>query len=238
MTSGSNSAVKPSVWSRFGVQPAEEHGAALMLAHSAFMGFGTVFFETAASALFLGHYGASALPSVYLAAAALSAATGYGYSRLQNRLSFSSLMTGTLVTLTLVVGALRGALFLTQAAGLFFFAMVFYRVLSILTDLEYWAVAGRLYDLRQAKRLFGFVGTGEVVARIIGSFSVPLLLSFGGVPNLLVLSAVALFLCVILLRRVLPLIPADEGPKQTTAAESRRGPPSVPWSRTPICGSS
>ncbi len=223
MPSGSlNSAAKPSVWARFGVQPAEEHGAALMLAHSAFMGFSTVFFETAASALFLGQYGASALPSVYLAAAALSAATGYGYSRLQNRLSFSSLMTGTLISLMLVVGALRGALFLTQAAGLFFFAMVFYRVLSILTDLEYWAVAGRLYDLRQAKRLFGFVGTGEVVARIIGSFSVPLALNFGGVPNLFVLSALALLLCVILLRRVLPLIPADDGPKQTTAQKAAR----------------
>lgn len=223
MSSGSlNTASKPSVWARFGVQPAEERGAALMLAHSAFMGFSTVFFETAASALFLGQYGASALPSVYLAAAALSAATGYGYSRLQNRLSFSHLMTGTLVSLMLVVGALRGALFLTQAAGLFFFAMVFYRVLSILTDLEYWAVAGRLYDLRQAKRLFGFVGTGEVVARIIGSFSVPLLLNFGGVPNLLVLSATALLFCVILLRRVLPLIPADDDPKQTTAEKAAR----------------
>ncbi|MEO8500995.1 MAG: Npt1/Npt2 family nucleotide transporter [Vicinamibacteria bacterium] len=193
-----------------------------MLAHSAFMGFGTVFFETAASALFLGAYGASALPSVYLAAAALAAATGYGYSKLQNRLSFSSLMTGTVLSLVLVVGAVRGALFLTQTAELFFFAMVFYRVLSIMTDLEYWAVAGRMYDLRQAKRLFGFIGTGEVVARIIGSFSVPLLLKVGGVPNLLLLSTVALFLCLISLRRVLPLIPLDDGPKQTTAQKAAR----------------
>jgi HEAT repeat protein len=223
MSSGSlNSTAKRSAWSRFGVQPAEERGAGLMLAHSAFMGFGTVFFETAASALFLGQFGASALPSVYLAAAALSAITGYGYSRLQNRFSFSGLMTGTLVGLTLVVGALRGALFLTEAAGLLFFAMVFYRVLSILTDLEYWAVAGRLYDLRQAKRLFGFVGTGEVMARIIGSFSVPILLKVGGVENLLVLSTAALFLCVILLRRILPLIPADEGPKQTAGEKAAR----------------
>ncbi len=213
---------KGSLWSRFGVEPAEQRSAALMLAHSAFMGFGTVFFETAASALFLGQYGASALPSVYLSAAALSATTGYFYSKLQNRLSFSSLMTGTLVTLMFVVGSLRGAFFLTQAAGLFFFAMVFYRVLSILTDLEYWAVAGRLYDLRQGKRLFGFIGTGEVVARIIGSFSVPVLLQLGGVPNLLVLSALALLACVIVLRHVLPMIPVDEDPRRTPAERAAR----------------
>jgi len=218
----SNSTVRSRLWSRFGVQPAEERSAALMLAHSAFMGFATVFFETAASALFLGQFGASALPSVHLAAAALSAATGYAYSRLQNRISFSRLMTGTLLSLILVVGALRGALSFSQAASLFFFAMVFYRVLSILTDLEYWAVAGRLYDLRQAKRLFGFIGTGEVVARIVGSFSIPLLLTFGGVPSLLVLSTLALIVCVILLRRVLPLIPIDDGPKRTTEEKAAR----------------
>jgi AAA family ATP:ADP antiporter len=217
-----NSPSRRSAWSRFGVESSEERSAALMLAHSAFMGFGTVFFETAASALFLGRYGASALPSVYLAAAALAAASGYVYSRLQNHVSFSKLMTGTLVGLTLTVSALRGALFLSEAAGLFFFAMVFYRVLSILTDLEYWAVAGRLYDLRQAKRLFGFIGTGEVVARILGSFSVPLLLGMGGVANLLVLSAASLLACVVLLRAVLPLIPAEDGPTSTPAEKSAR----------------
>jgi AAA family ATP:ADP antiporter len=223
MSSGSvDLDLRPGFWARFGVQPGEERSAALMLAHSAFMGFGTVFFETAASALFLGRFGASALPSVYLGAAALSAATGYVYSRLQSRMSFSTLMTGTLVGLMLVVGALRGALFITQTVGVVFFAMVFYRVLSILTDLEYWAVAGRLYDLRQAKRLFSFVGTGEVVARIIGSFSVPVALAFGGVPNLVLLSALSLLFCVILLRRILPMIPADDGPARSTAEKAAR----------------
>jgi len=215
MSSGSVTTSRKSVWSRFGVEPAEERAAALMLAHSAFMGFSTVFFETAASALFLGAFNASALPWVYLAAAGFSGATGYFYSKLQNRLTFSGLMTGTLVGLMLVVGAIRGSLMVTQSAALFFFAMVFYRVLSSLTDLEYWAVAGRLYDLRQAKRLFGFVGTGEVLARIAGSFSIPLLLKFGGVPNLLIFSALALFSCVVLLRRILPMIPTDEEPVKT-----------------------
>ena len=213
-----------SLWGRFGIEPGEERGASLMLAHSAFMGFATVFFETAASALFLGHFSATSLPSVYLAAAGLSAATGFLYSRLQNRVSFSRLMTGTLLTLFVVVAALRGALSFSEAAGLFFFAMVFYRVLSIMTDLEYWAVAGRLYDLRQAKRLFGFIGTGEVVARIVGSFSVPLLLKLGGVPTLLGISAGALLACVILLRRILPMIPRDDRPLKTTERVEERSP--------------
>ena len=51
-------------------------------------------------------------------------------------------------------------------------------------DLEYWAVASRIYDVRQAKRLFGLIGTGEVIARIVGAFSVPLLVGWFGVAEL------------------------------------------------------
>lgn len=213
---------KPGLWARFGVEPHETRSASLMLAHSAFMGFGTVFFETAAAALFLGQFGASALPTVYLAAAALSAVTGFLYSRLQNLVSFSRLMTGTILVLMLTVASIRGALVFTEAAALFFFAMVFYRVLSILTDLEYWAVAGRLYDLRQGKRLFGFIGTGEVMARIAGSFSVPLMLRLGSVSNLFLLSAVALLGSFVALRAVLPMIPRDEAPRPSTKSPAHR----------------
>ena len=192
-----------------------------MLAHSAFMGFSTVFFETAASALFLGRFGATSLPTVYLTAAGASALTGVVYSRLQSRLSFARLMSGTLFVLMLTVASVGGALALTQAAALFFFAMVFYRILSILTDLEYWAVAGRLYDLRQGKRLFGIIGTGEVLARIVGSFSIPLLLRLGGVSNLFLLSALALLGCFLALRAVLPMIPPDEAQRSSTKDAAR-----------------
>jgi hypothetical protein len=95
---------------------------------------------------------------------------------------------------------------------------VWYRVLSILTDLEFWAVAARLYDVRQAKRLFGLIGTGEVVARIAGAFSVPFFVRLVGVPNLMWLSAGGLLLCTLLAALVLRLIPDAQAP----AAETRR----------------
>src|SRR5678815_5627854 len=123
-----------------------------MLAHSFAMGAATVFFETAASALFLAHFGSSALPYVYVAAALLNTATGVVYARVQDRVPFARLMTGTLWFLLVSVAALRVGLGLSGAAWLTFLLLVWYRALSILTDLEYWAVAARLYDVRQAKR--------------------------------------------------------------------------------------
>jgi HEAT repeat protein len=187
-----------------GVQPGEGRTASLMVGHSFAMGASTVFFETAASALFLAQFEKQYLPWVYIAAALLNLGTGSAYAAIKERVSFPRLMSGTLVFLLASVVAVRVGLAFTGAAWLVFAALVWYRVLSILTDLEYWAVAARLYDVRQAKRLFGLIGSGEVVARILGAFSVPLLLRFTGVPNLLLASALALAACLALLLAVVP----------------------------------
>lgn len=190
-----------------GVHAGEGRSSSLMVAHSFFMGTSTVFFETAASALFLSQFEGKTLPWVYVAAALLNILTGALYSWIKERVSFARLMTGTLLFLFLSVCVLRLGLQASSAAWLSFASLVWYRVLSILTDLEYWAVAARLYDVRQAKRLFGLIGTGEVVARIAGAFSVPLFVRLVGVPNLMWLSAAGLLLCALLVVPALRLIP-------------------------------
>ena len=189
-----------------------------MLGHSFAMGASTVFFETAASALFLARFGSAALPYVYVAAALLNTATGLVYTRVQDRVPFARLMTGTLWFLLGTVVALRVGLGASGAGWLVFLLLVWYRGLSILTDLEYWAVAARLYDVRQAKRLFGVIGSGEVVARIAGSFAVPLIVRAMGVTSLIALSAVALAACLALVSPVLRLVPAASDRAAATAS--------------------
>lgn len=186
-----------------GVESTERRSVGLMTAHSFFMGCATVFFETAASASFLARFESRLIPWVYLAAAVVNIVTGSIYARVQKRASFAGLMKGTLWFLLGLVVTVRLGFALSSLAWVAFAGLVSYRIISSLTDLEYWAVASRIYDVRQAKRLFGLVGTGEVVARIAGSFSVPLLVHLGGVSNLLVLSAGSLALCLFLVGRVL-----------------------------------
>jgi HEAT repeat protein len=205
------------------LEPGEGRGARLMLAHSFAMGLATVFFETAASALFLARFEKDALPYVYIAAAVLNTLTGLVYSAALDRLQFGALMRGTLAFLLVCVLALRAGLAISSAGAIYFALLVFYRILSALTDLEYWALAGRLYDVRQAKRLYGMVGTGEVVARIAGSFSIPLLLKLMDVRNLVLVSALALLGCLWLLVRVLPLIPETSSTLSGVKAQAASG---------------
>lgn len=178
-----------------------------MLAHSFCMGTATVFFETAASALFLAQYDAETIPYVYLAASAVSIIAGLVFTRLKERVAFAPMMVGVLGLLLAMVTLLRLGLSLSGAAGLIFTMMVAYRLLSILTDLEYWAVATRLYDVQQSKRLFSLIGSGEVTARIAGAFSVPLLVHLLGVANLFWLSALGLGACVALLVTLVKTFP-------------------------------
>ena len=205
------------------VEPGEGRTAGLMLAHSFFMGLATVLFETAASALFLARFGSASLPYVYVAAALLNTAAGFAYSRLSARTSFARLMGGTLWLLVGSVVALRLGLSMTGAAALTFFLLVWYRAISILTDLEYWAVAARLYDVRQAKRLFPLIGSGEVIARIGGSFAVPFIVAAMRVENLLALSAAALAACLAIVGIVLRGIAAEPAARPGREPAPRRG---------------
>jgi hypothetical protein len=196
-----------------------------MLLHSFFTGTSTVFFETAASALFLARYDATLLPFVYLAAATVSILTGFGYTRAKEQVRFAPLMRGTLVLMLGMTCLTRLGLGLGEAGWLVFSMMIAYRVLSSLTDLEYWAVAARLYDVQQSKRLFGLVGSGEVVARILGSFSVPLLVPVLGVENLIWLSAAglasALAILTVILRRFSEIESRDDDDGRAASGGTR-----------------
>lgn len=193
-----------------------------MIAHSFFIGLATVLFETAASATFLTRWSASDLPFVYIAAALLNAGCGLLYERLRTRARFGRLMGGTLWALLALVVGIRAAHTLTSGPLVAFGALVAYRLISSLTDLEFWAVASRVFDIGQARRLFGVVGTGEVIARAVGAFSVPLLVRVGNVDNLMLWSAGSLACCLVVLGPILryePPIPS----RQPAPSEVGRG---------------
>lgn len=197
----------------------ERRASALMIAHSFFTGSMTVFFETAASATFLARLDARLLPWVYVAAALVSVIAAGAYARV--RRGFPFLMRSTLVLLLALALGLRGALAVSDARGVAFAGLVAYRLVSTLSDLEFWALANRIYDGEQARRLFGVIGTGEVTARLAGSLLVPLVVRAIGVRDLLLLSAAATVACLLLLEALLPLAHGAT-PLPTSATPPRR----------------
>jgi len=70
--------------------------------------------------------------------------------------------------------------------------------LNICGMVGFWGTVGRIFDIRQGKRIFGFIDTGQVVGVIISSFLIPFLVAVGmQTKNLLYISAVSIFLALI-----------------------------------------
>lgn len=160
------------------IQPGEEPRIVLLSLHSLMNGLFTAFFFSTAYALFLDQFEVDYIPWAYIASALL----GYGvvmlFSRFERRTSFP-------ILLLLVLGFLLALVLLYWVSyvttGNRWIAFLIFVTLSpalVLLDLEFWGLAARIFDLRQAKRLFGLVGTGGVVSSIFGFFTVPVLLTF------------------------------------------------------------
>ncbi|MBN1993051.1 MAG: HEAT repeat domain-containing protein [Anaerolineae bacterium] len=171
------------------IRPGEGQLVMLLLVHSLFIGIAKVFTSAAASALFINAYSAQALPYVYIGVAVAVSLVGFVYTRLEEHLSFKALLVANLSMLLMGLGAFRLVLGLTGARWPTLALMIWFEMLWALTGLEFWGLASRLFNLRQGKRLFGLVGSGEVTATIISGFAMSYLVALIGTPNLLLVAA-------------------------------------------------
>jgi len=204
----------------FNVQPAEERLVLLLLLHSFFLGVPLVFTETVANTLLLVNFGAAALPYVYIGFALVGSVTGLIYTRVEAWLSFEQLLIGTVATMAVSLVGIWLGLSLPGQTWLVAILAVWAEVLWVLAGLEFGALLGRLFTLRQGKRLFGLVGSGEVLAGILGGLLVPATVVLVGTVNLLLLAALCLAVALVLLLAVLRKLP----PQAEQAAAARELP--------------
>jgi ATP/ADP translocase/HEAT repeat protein len=182
----------------------------LLFFHSFCIGITRTFAEAASSALFLVKFDAHDLPVMYIGISMVVLLTGLIYRELGKRLSLTRLLT---VNLTSILVALCGARLLfqaTEARWPAFLLAVGFEVIWVLTSLEFWALAGRSFNVRQGKRLFGLVGTGGVIATILGGAAVPALVTLIGTANLLWLAAGGIALALATMFYIVRVQQADE----------------------------
>jgi HEAT repeat protein len=191
--------MKPLWRGLFDILPGEGQLVFLLVAHSLFMGISLIVFETAACALFLARFPAESLPYTFIGTAFVVPLTGVVYNSLRNRLSTARLWTGTLLFLLAVPLAAVGVLHATESAWPSFVLMTLVIAMYALTALEFWSVAGRVLSLRQARRLYGLIGSGEVAAGILGGLAVAPMLKFVSVINLLLVVPAGFFVCLVCL---------------------------------------
>ena len=117
---------------------------------------------------FIADLGPDNLPYVLLAAGILIGVLMTGYSWLMSRLPERGALP---ITQTAMAVCLYAFWFLFQTPSTWV-SVAFYLLallLGVLLISQFWTLANLVYDPRQAKRLFGFIGGGASLGGIVGS---------------------------------------------------------------------
>ena len=172
------------------IRPGEGRVAARLLGIMVVLWAGFGIGASAVESLLLARHGAGILPWLFIALGPATILTAAGLSTLMDGRAgaivprLAPLMFAALV---LAMRPLAGS----HWDGAFPVLWVLMMVLWVTNGITSWALAGRVHDTRQAKRLFPLYAAGVILGGAIGGLVTPLLASSIGVPNLLYVWAAA-----------------------------------------------
>ena len=171
---------------------------------------------------FIKELGADNLPYVLLAAGLVIGILMAGYAWLMGRLPRRW---GLPITQAGMAGLLVAFWFLFQT-GAVWVSVAFYLVgmiFGLLLISQFWTVANLVYDPRQAKRLFGFIGGGAPLGGVAGSAFAAAGATRIGSLNLLLPSAVLLLLSAALTAWIISRERVETGAAAADAARGDKG---------------
>ncbi len=153
--------------------------------------------KAARDALFLDRYRAIDLPYVDIAIAVLVGFAASLYIWVGHRTNLRNLQVGSLVffALNALVFWLWAALATYESGALFILIYIWVGVFSVLAPSQVWTLANYVLTTREAKRSFGFIGSGAILGWIVGGFATRAGVSRFGTENMLGFVALSLFTC-------------------------------------------
>jgi len=176
---------------------------ALLFLHSFLSGIALIFFETTANTMFLSHFDAAHIAYIYIATAFVAVLVGYNYSKLEERLDIKTLLKATMGFVVLIVTLFFIMLKLDNHQVATIAIMIFKEIIWIFISIEFALLSGMIFNIRQGKRLFGILVSGEIIAGIIGGVSIGWVLNFIDTEELLMVSIVAFSLSIVVLFQIL-----------------------------------
>ncbi|MFP4025392.1 MAG: hypothetical protein ACLFVR_12785 [Thiohalospira sp.] len=182
------------------IEKTEKASVFLFLLQSVFLGIFYGAFDVGAHALFLSVYPASMIPNAYVISGIVGIVITTVYAKIQNRLPFSTLAVFNLLFISIITAILRIAFNFTESNELIFLIFVMMGPLNIIAMLGFWGAVGRIFTLRQGKRLFGLIDSGQIFGAILSTFAIPVLIAVGfQQKNLLFLSSISI-LCALIIQ--------------------------------------
>jgi AAA family ATP:ADP antiporter len=149
------------------------------------------------NALFLSKLGATQLPYAFVLTALIAVATSYFYNKAIKKYSLRNIATGTLVFFGICFVLLSVLMHFKALPNWVLYAYYLSVALfAVLVTSQFWIIANMVYNAREAKRLFGFIGAGAIAGGIFGGYLTSIIApTFGN--KIVILVAAFFILCCI-----------------------------------------
>jgi len=181
------------------IERRESGMVSLLVFQSFFIGIFTLSLEISATTLFMEEYGKELLGSAYLFSGLIGMVLTGIFSFLQSRIRYSTLITLNLIVITILTFAMWLSFDYTTSEWLVFGIFSLTTALFILSLVAFSGMAGRLFTLRQGKRLFSIIDSGLVFGMILFSLSIPFVLEvLPDIKDLMLIGAISIFLAFII----------------------------------------
>ncbi|NND89170.1 MAG: MFS transporter [Flavobacteriaceae bacterium] len=149
------------------------------------------------NALFLSKLGAVNLPYAYILVAIVAIVSMFFYSRGVKRYSLRVLTVLTLIFFSVIFFTLAVLMHFDLLNEWMLFAYYLsVSLFAVLVTSQFWVIANMVYNAREAKRLFGFIGAGAIAGGIFGGYLTSIIAPVLGNKIVIAVAAAMILICI------------------------------------------
>jgi len=153
--------------------------------------------KPAVNSLFLSKFGADNLPYAFVLVALFAAIVSSVYSRTLKKTPLNEIIIRTIV-FSIGIFFLFWLLLLIDffEGWVLYLFYIWVSIFAVLSASQFWILANIVFNTREAKRLFGFIGAGAIAGGIFGGYLTSVLAYLINSENLLLVCIFMLSLCI------------------------------------------
>lgn len=153
--------------------------------------------KPAVNGLFLAKLGAESLPKAFVLVAIFAGLVSFFYSRILSRIALNTIIVRTMIisVSTLILFGVLLRLDFMEGWVLYLF-YIWVAIFAVLTASQFWILANVVFNPREAKRLFGFIGAGAIAGGIFGGYLTSIIAELISSENLPFVAAFLLVFCI------------------------------------------
>lgn len=195
--------MKKIITKTFGLRDDEIRISFLMLSYIFIIITVLLIVKPTVNALFISELRADNLPFGYLLVAGVAVLSSFFYNKAIRKLSLVKVTIISLTTFSLafvILGFLIKYTIVTP--WILYFYYVFISLFAVVATSQFWLFANMVFNAREAKRNFGFIGAGAIAGGIFGGYLTSIIASNFGNEFAVFLAALLILFCIPILKKV------------------------------------